>query len=452
MMTTRDPEILKERLNDFDPAVRRDALAALTTIWMRGFSPIAENVNMHCHSFCSFNAEGLSPTRLAWKGRRTGLYAMGICDFDVLDGMAEFLDAGELLGLRATVNLETRAFWTEYRQHEINSPGEPGIIYIMGCGFCQYPAADTTEGRTLQTLRDAAQTRNIALIERINAQLPDVRVSYQREVLPQTPTGAPTERHIIRAYIAKAEKHFPDSGERAAFWAPILKSSPEKVQAYFDNRVALEESVRGALAKQGGLGYEPPSEAQFPPVETFVSWVQDCGAIPTITWLDGMRSGEADPNTLLEALFEKGCRALNIIPERNWNLKNTEDKKRKVEALHQIVQAAERLDLPINIGTEMNKDGQPFVDDLNGPVLRRYREPFLRGARIMVGHTLLGRFADCGYLSTRARTEWPDRKARNHFFETVGALAPLTRERAETLRDMGAEAAFKALRDETRFA
>ena len=98
---------------------------------------------MHFHSFFSYNAEGWSPSHIAWAAHRAGLYAAGLCDFDVLDGLEEFLQAGELLALRATVNLETRAFVPEYASAEINSPGEPGVTYIMGGGYAAVPEAGT---------------------------------------------------------------------------------------------------------------------------------------------------------------------------------------------------------------------------------------------------------------------------------------------------------------------
>jgi len=96
---------------------------------------------MHFHSFFSYNAEGWSPSHIAWEAKQAGLYAAGLCDFDVLDGQEEFLHAGELLGLRATVNVETRVFLPEYADKEISSPGEPGVSYIMGAGFARPLAA-----------------------------------------------------------------------------------------------------------------------------------------------------------------------------------------------------------------------------------------------------------------------------------------------------------------------
>ena len=52
---------------------------------------------------------------------------MGIVDFDVLDGVDEFLGACDAVGLRGSTGMETRVFVPEFADREINSPGEPGV-------------------------------------------------------------------------------------------------------------------------------------------------------------------------------------------------------------------------------------------------------------------------------------------------------------------------------------
>jgi len=53
-------ENLLKQLDSFDDAQRHSALGALANI-DGDFPPAGENVNMHFHSFSSFNAEGYSP-------------------------------------------------------------------------------------------------------------------------------------------------------------------------------------------------------------------------------------------------------------------------------------------------------------------------------------------------------------------------------------------------------
>ncbi len=445
-MPLRDPAILEQRLNAVDPTTRRDALAALTALREAQFPKPGVNVNMHCHSFFSYNALGWSPSRVAWEARKAGWYSAALCDFDVLDGLDEFLAAGRTLGLRTAVHLETRAFVREQATVDINSPGEPGVCYVMGGGFVSVPAQDTAPRTGLDGFRQAARARNKRLIARINAAVPAIALDYNRDVLPHTPLGVATERHIVAAYVDRAVAALPDAAARAAFWAPLLRLGGEAAaRLEAEKRPAFEEAVRGALSKRGGLGYQQPDEHTFPPVDDFIAWVQACGALPLVTWLDGTSAGESDHRALLELMVAKGCAGLNIIPDRNWNLARTDEQTRKVACLDAIVQSAEDMDLPINIGTEMNRAGLPPVDDLSGPVLRRHRAAFVRGAQVMVGHSVMALVAGMPYLSAQAEAAFKTRKARNAFYAAIGALPPLTHEMADSLLDAGPETALARL-------
>ncbi len=440
-----DTEALVAALSDFNAGTRREALARLAKT-----ARVPESgslFNMHCHSFFSYNADGWSPSRVAYECRARGLCAAALCDFDVLDGLDEFLDAGRLLALRAAVHLETRAYVRELATAEISSPGEPGVTYIMGCGFTGLPAAGTAEARTLDLLRQGAQNRNLALITRVNATLPAIAIDYARDVLPLTPKGVATERHIVRAYCTQARKVFADPAARATFWAPLLQCEPQAFAAIEANVPKMEDLVRNALAKRGGIGYIQPDEKTFPLADDFTRWVRACGAIPTIAWLDGTSAGEAKDDDLLDQMTDKGCAALNIIPDRNWNLKKPDEAARKQANLDRIVKGCVRRDLPINIGTEMNKGGLPFVDDITGPVLRAYAGEFIQGMHIMVGQTLLGLYARAPYLGERAEAEFKDIKKRNAFFASVGALPALTAACAQALVEAGSEKAFGMLAD-----
>ncbi len=444
-MTSR--EDLEFTLNAFDPSVRRDALAHLVADHAGCMQPAGLNVNMHLHSFFSYNAAGWSPSRLVWEARKAGLYAAGLCDFDVLEGLEECFEAGRSCGLRTTVNLETRAFVPEFSTVDINSPGEPGVAYIMGGGFWRLPPPASAAGRELAAYAARAAERNTALIGRVNARLPEISVDYARDVLPLTPAGNATERHIIRAYIQRAESVFPELSTRTGFWSRVLDKDAAAVGALLADVPACEEAVRSRLAKRGGFGYEQPSAESFPDVDTFVQWVLDCGAIPLTTWLDGTTPGESDPDVLIDTLTAKGCAGVNIIPDRNWNVADLDRQRRLTACLDAFVAAAVRRGQPVNIGTEMNKDGLPFVDNLEGPVLKRYQQTFVSGAALMVGHTILARYADCAYTGERARVEFPDQAARNRFFEAVGRLPPLTCEQADSYLAQGAGKTFATLSD-----
>lgn len=440
---------LEQVLDGFDKAKRLSALREIATSGEK-FKPAGANLNMHLHSFFSYNANNWSPTHLALAAKRSGLYAAGLCDFDVLDGLEEFLEAGRILGLRATVNLETRAYLKAFADFELTSPGEPGVTYIMGAGFPRMPAAGTPQAKALQAFRDQARARNIALLGRVNPRLPKIALDYEKNVLPLTPAGVATERHIIRAYNLKSRAAFAKPDELTAFWAETLGKDAASIGKLLADEPALEEAIRPKLVKKGGIGYEQPTTTTFPPVEDFVAWVRSCEAIPMATWLDGTSNGESNENKLLDVMVEKGCAAVNIIPDRNWNLRDPKQAEVKRANLAKIVAAAVKRALPVNIGTEMNKAGLPFVDDLGGEVLRLYKEPFTRGAQLMVGHQILTRYANFSYAGTAAAAEFKKLADRNAFFASAGALPPLTEAVDRQLTDVGPVKALTAIRDVVR--
>jgi hypothetical protein len=406
------------------------------------------NINLHIHSFYSYNAFGWSPYKIAMECQKAGFEAAGIIDFDVLDGMAEFYEACDQLGLKGTVGLETRTFNKELCDNEIDSPGEPGVSYIAGTGFTSVPGKGSEEGEFLNMLFKNSRKRNLALINRINRVLTDIAIDYEADVLPLTPSGNATERHIVEAYISSAQKKH--EGKSGIIWSQVLEISEAEVIDLSKNKPLFEELVRKKLVKKGGIGYVQPSEDTFPSTFRAFDWIVKCGAIPTESWLDGTSEGEQDPVALLEMSYDMGARALNIIPDRNWNIKDEAVKEKKVKNLRAVINIANTLYLPLHIGTEMNKYGQPFVDDLDGPVLSEFKADFLRGAHIILGHVILSRFAGYGYLSQAAESEFNRAKDKNLFFEKVGLLPVLKESQAGVLQNATGEKAYGLIADASK--
>lgn len=426
----------EQRLNDFDPRVRAQALQELVAMAGEGQIVLPagiEAVNMHCHTFFSFNGYGYSPTALAWLGRRKGLKAMGIVDFDVLDGVDEFLEACDVVGLRGSTGLETRVFVPEFATREINSPGEPGICYQMGIGFTSSQATGRA-AEILADLRQRAEDRNRGMMERVNAHLEPVRIDYERDVLPLTPRGNATERHMLTAYVSAAERAFPGRDDQVHFWAEKLDLKAEQVTRLIDDTPAFKNEIRSRLMKQGGVGYVQPGPETFPGVDELHEMVVLCGALPCFTWLDGTSEGEQAIEELLGLMVDRGAVAVNVIPDRNWNVKDPEEKRVKVQNLYEIVRLAEQFNLPLNVGTEMNKFGLKLVDDFDAPELAPVRQAFLEGALFIYGHTVAQRALGIGYQSEWAAAHLPGRRARNGFYTALGRRVPPGRAGLENLR------------------
>lgn len=406
-------EQLERQLDDFDPARRAEALKLL---WREAqldeiALPTPDGaVNVHAHTFFSYNAYGYSPSKFAWLARKTGLAAAGIVDFDVLDGLEEFIAAGRLIGLRTCASLESRVFVPEFAALEMNSPGEPGVSYNMGVGF---PRA--VDHPFLAEMRAAAETRTRGMIDRVNAYLDPVKLDFERDVAPLTPSGNATERHLCEAYERKASEVFPASERRAAFWTERLGSAPA-------DSAKLQGLIRAKTMKKGGVGYVAPDRGSFPELAQMNRFVAEAGAIPTATWLDGFSAGERRMEDFVDVAAASGAAALNVIPDRNYTPGKPDD---RLKNLYDVVALAERRGFPVIAGTEMNAPGQKFVDSFSAAELQPLAPIFLRSALIVYAHTALQRELGLGYLSDWAKANFASVAAKNEFYAAFGrALRP----------------------------
>ncbi len=403
-------------LDSFDAGIRREALERLCEAANGEYPPVGTHMNCHAHTFYSYNAYGYSPSHFAWLAKQRGLVAGGIVDFDVLDGLDEFLAAAKLLALKSCVSVESRVFVPEFADRVINSPGEPGISYHMGIGFTttELPAEAQT---FLDGMRASADERNRGLLERVNAFTAPVVLDYENDVQkPLTPNGNATERHICLAYARKAAAMFPDTEALKQYWVEKLGDDAAAVE--YPEGGDLQALIRAKTMKRGGVGYVQPGSGSFPTMSDMNAFALQCGAIPALTWLDGTSDGEACIGELIEIAMASGVAAVNIIPDRNFT---AGVKDEKLENLYDIVERAEALHLPVLVGTEMNSPGNKFVDDLDSDELKPLMPVFLKGTHIVYAHSVLQQAVGMGYVSDWAAKAFANAEEKNTFFETFGA-------------------------------
>ncbi len=331
-------------------------------------------------------------------------------DFDALDALEEFWAAGKLIGLKRCASLESRAYAPEFSTRVINSPGEPGIAYNMGVGFpseIQHPL--------LEQMRRTAEARNHELVRRVNAFLQPIELNYDRDVLPLTPNGNATERHICEAYSKKGD---------AGFWK-------QKIGDYPADPAKFQALIRARTMKRGGPGYVQPDAGSFPLIADMNKFSLDSGAIPALTWLDGTSEGEKGIEELFEIEMASGAAALALIPDRNYT---PGLKDEKLKNFYDVIALAEKRGFPVVVGTEMNAPGNKFVDSFETAELKPLVPVFLKGAHIVYAHSVMQRGSGLGYLSNWARRSFKSVGAKNDFFEKLGReLQPAAEDRLNGL-------------------
>jgi len=450
-------EELEDKLDSFDSAERKEALLALCEKVKAGEVTLPEpgrNVNLHCHTFFSYNSYGYSPSKFAWLARKRGLAVAGVVDFDVLNGLEEFLQASRMLGLKGCVGMETRVFVPEFADKVMTSPGEPGITYHMGVGF-PTSLVDGWLKDFLFNLKKVAQERNVGLMERVNRYLSPVELHYERDVVTLTPAGNPTERHICLAFARKARKLFAEDRQLAEFWTEKLgvdavrKSTQGRLPADSPGESLdlpegrnLLNTIRAKTMKRGGVGYVQPDTGAFPKMEETNKFVLAAGGIPTLTWLDGTSNGEREIEKLLEIATRSGVAAINTIPDRNYT---PGVKDEKLANLYAMVELAEKLGLPVVVGTEMNSPGQKFVDDFDSEELSPLAPVFLKGAYIVYAHSVLQQRAGLGYTSDWAKRNFASVAQKNEFFQELGSS--IDPEREDVLAGLSENSTAEEIRD-----
>ena len=411
-------EDLERKLDSFNPAERKKALMSLCEKVATGQISLPEpntSVNMHCHTFFSYNTYGYSPSKFAWLARKAGLAVAEVVDFDVLNALEEFLEAGRMLGLKACAGLETRVFVPEFSERVINSPGEPGISYHMGVGF---PSAKLEDEQAvfLLALHEMAQQRNRDLMGRVNRHLRPVKLDFERDVLVLTPSGNPTERHICLAYARKAREVFDDDNALQQFWSKKLGVEVESSQ--LPEGGELLNTIRAKTMKRGGVGYVLPDKGSFPLMADMNQFLLATGAIPTLTWLDGTSEGEKAVEELLDVAMGTGAAAINVIPDRNYGPAMGDE---KLKNLYEVIEIAQKLHLPVVEGTEMNSPGQKFVDNFDTEELAPLVPVFLKGAHIVYAHSVLQQRCGLGYTSEWAKKNFESVAEKNEFFRALGS-------------------------------
>ena len=236
-------------------------------------------------------------------------------------------------------------------------------------------------------------------------------------MLPLTPSNNPTERHICLAYTRKAQEIFDNEESLADFWSEKLGIDAKSL-GLPEGRDLLN-TIRAKTMKRGGVGYVQPDKGSFPTMADMNRFILAAGAIPTVTWLDGTSDGEKAIEELLQIAMSTGAAALNIIPDRNYTPGSPDV---KLKNLYQVVELAEKLNLPLVVGTEMNSPGQKFVDNFASKELSSLIPAFLKGAYIIYAHSVLQQKCGLGYTSNWAKKSFKSAAEKNKFFQQLGSV------------------------------
>jgi hypothetical protein len=361
--------------------------------------------NLHIHTPYSFSAFS-SIEQAVNLARKESVAALGISDFDTLDGYPEFAEACHRLGVYPCFGMETMALCTHDQEKGTrwNDPGNPGRIYFCGKGL-SYPANLPSRVRALfRRKHEAMQAQMREMVQRINQHLAAVGLSEYRgqslqldyDLIRATLTkGTVRERHLAKALQRRIMEVEPSPEERRKLLRQLYENRDTQVDV--SNEVALQEELRTNLLKAGKPAFVPEDTSGYLSLEAARDLVIELGGIPCYPILaDGTKGEptekEADPERLADELLALNVFCVEFIPTRN-----------EPAILRQYVNVFHSRGIPVLCGTEHNTPAlEPMKPTCKGGVEfeAELKEIFWAGACVIAGHQKCYRLGEQGYIGT----------------------------------------------------
>jgi len=416
---------------------RLEALAELKRLADAGKIPSPERrrgTNTHIHTSESFSIFR-SPSDAAWQGFCQGLDVLGINDHYTIGGHEEFARACRILGLRATFSMEAIAMDEAYRRAGIrcNDPANAGRTYLSAKGVLHDLPEGSQGRRDLDMMRNALTDRNRKIIKKLNALLarlePRLQLTFENALM-LTPRGNVTERHVCQALAEMIENAIPSRPDRAEY---ITKLVGDFDEADLQTSASYQNMLRARLIKAGRPAYVEESPEAFVSWERMIAMYREYGAIPAYPVLGNpVVEFEEDLDKMFAEIERLGLYAIEVIPHRNDH-----------DRLTAILDAAEKLDVPVFNGTEHNtKTPMPLLDRWSAG--DEFIGVFERGADVLIGHQVLGRYAGMGYVDSSGKLTVPDRRRGLSVFGFAGRMVQ-TPQTLALLEGLGPHAALRLL-------
>ncbi len=301
-----------------------------------------------------------------------GLSVLGGSNYYDWSVYAEFAALAKAKGIFPLFGLEIICLVPELQAAgiKINDPGNPGKFYLCGKGITEFSTLSAEATALLAVIRHNDSERMAKVVEKLSALL---SVPLTAETIQQ----AIAQRHgcpVATVYLQ--ERHVAQAFEAA------LEGRPGALD---------QNAIRSQWMKAGKPGYIP---------ETFVGFdhayqlILALGGIPCYpTLIDGSNPicpFEADANTLIASLKERGIWAAELIPTRNTP-----------EVLAHYVKALRAAGIIVTAGTEHNTpELAPLVPTCIGgqAIPDEVQALFTEGALVVIAHQDRRSRGEAGYV------------------------------------------------------
>ncbi|HLN55982.1 MAG TPA: hypothetical protein VK207_08315 [Bacteroidales bacterium] len=285
--------------------------------------PEYREVNGHIHTPYSFSAFPDLDTAFVM-AKKENIKVLGINDFYVTDGYADFHDGCLKNGIFPLFNIEFIGLMKEEQKNgiRINDPNNPGRIYFSGKGL-DYPfETGWIQKRQLKNVIKESQNQVKAMIVKLNELIrkdhPSLYMSYDL-IKNEFARELVRERHVAKALRMMAVRRFAEPEKQIDF---LERLYGKKSKIVATNSAALENEIRSNLLKSGGAAFVEEDENSFLDLDKIIKIIITSGGIPCYPVLLDDPSGkftefESDKEKLYSTLKSLKVECIELIPGRN---------------------------------------------------------------------------------------------------------------------------------------
>lgn len=353
-------------------------------------------VNTHIHTPYSFSAFDSIEQAVKY-AHEEQIDALGISDFNTIEGFQEFDTVCRKYGIYPLFNIEFIAFSQSDKVNNIrwNDPKNPGIIYFCGKSLYNPIRLGHDSKNVLNSLWKGTQDHIWKVISKVNEHLHamhvDLKLDYN-QIRNEYAKNTVRERHVAKAlYMAGVEKWI-DPTELTEGFRKILNDP--NFTADFSDSTFMQNEIRDRLLKTGKPAYVEENQEAFPSLDQLKALILEAQGIPCYPVLADDKAGltecEKDVKVLADRLLELGICAVEFIPLRN-----------SFDHLKNYVRHFHERNFCVTFGTEHNtpeciplvpaaRNGRPFDDELS--------KISYEGACILAAHQELHYQNQAGYV------------------------------------------------------
>lgn len=381
----------------YDPSVsadeRLDALKSVYYMHLSGVSVMPERtqfVNNHIHTTYSFSP--YTPSAALYEAWKAGLSTAGIMDHDSIGGAREFLEAGKILDMPATVGCELRVSveGTKLFGKRLNSPDQMSLAYVAMHGIPHQCLDDLDT--VLSKKREQRNVRNLKMCDKLNELTKPygIGVSFYRDVIPNSMYergGSVTERHILFTLVRKIIEG-RDREEAISLYERIAEAPlPEKPRAALldaPNRFFAYDLL-GVMKSSLLEKIYVEADDELLNIKDYLRLCSMIGAISAYAYLGDVKESPTGDkkaqkfeddylNMLMDELTSLGFNAVTYMPSRNTP-----------EQLNRVMRLCREHGLFQISGEDINQPRQSFIcEELAKPEFKHLK----KATYALIGHEI----------------------------------------------------------------